>query len=80
MPTLTFKVSLDEARRIRALAKQRKTTLSDYVRKSVLRMRKSRGKSRIIIDPITGFPVLKGPAGATPLTSAHVREMLADFP
>lgn len=80
MPTLTFKVSLDEARRIRALAKQKKTTLSDYVRTSVLREPKSRGKTRIITDPISGFPVLKAPDGTPPLTSEQVRAMLADFP
>ena len=30
--------------------------------------------------PRTGLPVLVAPRGATPLTSARVRDLLADFP
>ena len=31
-------------------------------------------------NAITGLPVLIPPKGTPPLTSAHVRELLADFP
>jgi len=37
-------------------------------------------KTKIIIDPITGFPVLSAGPDAPVLTSKAVREMLADFP
>jgi AbrB family looped-hinge helix DNA binding protein len=37
-------------------------------------------KARIIRDPVTGLPVLTIGAKAPKLTSAEVREILADFP
>ena len=37
-------------------------------------------KTKIITDPVTGFPVLSAGADAPMLTSQAVREMLADFP
>jgi AbrB family looped-hinge helix DNA binding protein len=37
-------------------------------------------KARIIQDPVTGFPVLTAGPKAPQLTSAEVREILADFP
>jgi AbrB family looped-hinge helix DNA binding protein len=47
----------------------------------VLTPRKSRAQSaRIIQDPRTGLPVLSGGRNAPKLTSAQVRELLADFP
>jgi AbrB family looped-hinge helix DNA binding protein len=39
-----------------------------------------RPRMRIIRDPVTGWPVLKGPPGTPKLTSARVKQMLADFP
>jgi len=39
-----------------------------------------RFRMRIIKDPITGWPVMKGPSGTPKLTSAMVKEMLVDFP
>ena len=35
---------------------------------------------RIVTDRVTGLPVLAGAAQAPELTSAQVRELLADFP
>jgi AbrB family looped-hinge helix DNA binding protein len=37
-------------------------------------------KARIIRDPVTGMPVLTAGPRAPKLTSAEVREILADFP
>ena len=42
--------------------------------------RKKRAKAKIIKDPLTGWPVLKGPSGTPTLTNEMVKEMLADFP
>jgi AbrB family looped-hinge helix DNA binding protein len=41
---------------------------------------KKRPKMRIVEDPKTGWPVLKGPPGTPKLTTEMVKEMLADFP
>ena len=37
-------------------------------------------KARIIRDPVTGLPVLTAGPRAPKMTSADVREILADFP
>ena len=37
-------------------------------------------KARIIRDPVTGLPVLTAGPKAAKVTSAEVREILADFP
>jgi len=39
-----------------------------------------RGKMKITIDPITKLPLIKLPPGSPKITSAMVKEMLADFP
>jgi len=47
----------------------------------ILTLRKARSrKARIIRDPATGLPVLTAGPKAPKLTSAEVREILADFP
>jgi AbrB family looped-hinge helix DNA binding protein len=47
----------------------------------VLTPRKPRSRqARIIRDPVTGLPVLTAGPKASKLTSAAVREILADFP
>jgi AbrB family looped-hinge helix DNA binding protein len=47
----------------------------------ILTPRKVRSpKARIIRDPVTGLPVLTAGPKAPKLTSADVREILADFP
>jgi AbrB family looped-hinge helix DNA binding protein len=42
--------------------------------------KKSPHKVRTIIDPVTGLPVLSAGAGAPPLSSKDVEEILANFP
>ena len=39
-----------------------------------------RRKAQIVSDPVTGLPVLSAGATAAKLTSAEVREILAEFP
>ena len=47
----------------------------------VLTPRKARTrKARILRDPVTGWPVLTAGPKAPKLTSAEVREILAEFP
>ncbi len=39
-----------------------------------------RRKARIIVDPITGLPVLTAGSDAPIVTSKQVKEILSDFP
>ncbi len=39
-----------------------------------------KAKAKIVIDPVTGFPVLTLGPGAPVLTHKEVQEMLSDFP
>ena len=40
---------------------------------------KPRGKSRIIISPVSGLPAIEPPEGAPEITTEQVRALLADF-
>ena len=80
MPTLTFKVTMDEARRIRAEARGKKMTLSEFVRGRALSDGKSSGLVRQVRCAHTGAKIFSSTPGARPLTTDAVREMLADFP
>jgi hypothetical protein len=80
MPTLTFKVTMDEARRIRAEARGKKMTLSEYVRGRALSNGKLSGRVRQVRCAHTGARIFSSPAGMRPLTTEAVREMLSDFP
>ena len=42
--------------------------------------RARRRKARILVDPITGLPVLSAGPDAAPLTSKEVDEILSNFP
>jgi AbrB family looped-hinge helix DNA binding protein len=47
----------------------------------VLTPRKRRSsKGTLLVDPLTGLPVLSAGVGAPPLRSEQVREILAGFP
>ena len=80
MPTITFKVSADEARRIKAEARGKKMTLSEYIRRRALSGGKSPSRVRQVRCSHTGATIFSSPPGASPLTTDTVREMLADFP
>ena len=80
MPTLTFKVTLDEARRIRAEARGRKMTLSEFVRRRTLNGGRTPNRVRRLRCGHTGARIFSSPTGAPPLTTETVREILADFP
>lgn len=81
MKTLTFKVTDDEARLIRQLAKRERTSLSEFVRQRAMGLagRESAlpGKVRC---PFTGAMVFAPMPGQPPLTTEAVRDMLGDFP
>jgi phospholipid N-methyltransferase len=49
-------------------------------RSALPRKRKAQAKAKIVIDPLTGFPVLTLGPGAPVLTHKEVQEILSDFP
>lgn len=79
MPTLTFKVSPAEARRIRAKARAEKCTLSAFLRTRVLETNPVRRRKIIIKKhPVSGLRYDATPGQA--VTQAEIDACLADFP
>lgn len=80
MQTISFKVTDDEAKLIRSLAKQERTSLSEYLR------RRAKGETDAAEPPqrvrceFTGAMIFAPLSGQKPLTTGTVREMLTDFP
>jgi len=78
--TLTFKVSDDEARQIRLLARKQRLSLSEYLR------RRARGEDsaprppKLVSCQHTGALVFCPVDEGEPLTSGDVRDLLSDFP
>ncbi len=79
MKTISFKVTEDEERRIRQFARRERLSLSAYIRSRATGnpVGGAIGKARC---QFTGAEIFAAPAGAAPLTTESVREMLADFP
>ena len=80
MPTVTFKVNADEARRLRSMAKKQNLSVSDLIRQKTLSSNGGLGKVRRVRCRKTGARIFASTPGLPPLTTASVREMLADFP
>lgn len=80
MPTLTFKVSDLEARQIRALARQQKLSVSEFLRRQAQPHRGKAQEIRYVVCQHTGATIF-GPTPEFPaLNTESVRGMLADFP
>lgn len=79
MTTLSFKVSDDEARLIRALAERERLSLSEYLRRRASGVGEPTAPARVRCG-LTGAMIFAPSAGETPLTTAAVKEMLSDFP
>jgi len=81
MPTLTFKVSPEEAREIRAKAHAEKATVSAFLRARVLEARSARPRRRIIRKhPISGLPFDATDKGGPTVTLEQIKAALTDFP
>jgi hypothetical protein len=79
MPTLTFKVSPAEARKIRAQARKQKATVSAYLRKLALPEAPEPERTIIMkIHPVSGLPYDAAPG--RPVTQAEIDAALVDFP
>jgi len=80
MPTITFKVTDDEARRIQASARQRRLTVSEYLRRQTRAPEVRGSRVRRVRCEHTGALIFAPPPGLVPLTTADVREILSEFP
>lgn len=78
MPTLTFKVSPEEARAIRARARQEKTSLSAFLRSQLLEKKTPRRRIVLKRHPVSGLVVDASPGPAVP--QSRIDAALADFP
>jgi hypothetical protein len=81
MPTLTFKVSPEEARAIRAKARAAKSNVSAFVRSRVLDPTPERPRKRIIKKhPVSGLYYDATDEGGPTVSLEEIKAALADFP
>lgn len=80
MPTITFKVSVEEARKIRARARAANApTVSDFLRRVALDEKPPARRRRVLVkDPLTGLLVDKTPGSM--VSDQEIHAALADFP
>ncbi len=79
MKTISFKVSEDEARKIRFRAKQAQLTVSEYLRRAANGSGETGAVGKVRCE-FTGAEIFAPLADDQPFTTATVREMLNDFP
>jgi len=78
--TISFKVSLDEAREIRARARRERLTVSEYLRRRAVASVQPPSPIQRTRCPLTGATIFGGAVDLPPLSVESTREMLADFP
>jgi len=81
MPTISFKVSAEEARALRRKVRAEKTTLSAYLRKTALGT--STEAPRKIVTrkhPVSGLPFNAAGTRYRVVSQEEIRAALADFP
>ena len=79
MTTISFKIADSEARKLRQQARKRGMTVSELIRHTLFQP----GPAQPIAlqrCPLTGALIFAPAQEMEPLTSATVKEMLADFP
>ena len=80
MATITFKVTEDEARLIRARARKEGVSVSEYLRRRASVSLPASPKPRRVRCPHTGAMIFAAPENQAPLTTESVRDLLSDFP
>ena len=80
MATLSFKVSEDEARLIKARAHKEGVTVSEYLRRRARLPAPGSGTVEQVRCPHTGAMIFAALDDQPPLNTEAVRELLADFP
>ncbi len=79
MPTLTFKVSPEEARAIRARATAEKASVSAFLRRRVLDQKPTQPRQLILKKhPVSGLSFNATPG--RPITQEEIDATLAEFP
>ena len=80
MATISFKVSDEEARLIRARARSDGVSVSEYLRRRARLAMPPPSSPRLVRCPHTGTMIFAALEDQPPLTTEAVRELLADFP
>lgn len=80
MTTLTFKVTDDEARATRALAKRERLSDSEFLRRRAKTASTPVPEVTTASCPLTGVSVFAPTPHLPPLTTESVQEMMASFP
>jgi hypothetical protein len=81
MKTMSFRVSDDEARLIRSLAKREKLSLSEYLRRRASTVAEIKpAKIKRIRCKHTGAMIFAASPESLPLSTESVGELLVDFP
>ncbi len=80
MTTITFKVTEEEARRIRAQARKDGVSVSEYLRRRASVVDPGPQKPRRVRCRHTGAMIFSSMGGRAPLTTESVREFLSEFP
>lgn len=80
MATISFKVSDEEARLIRARARSEGISISEYLRRRARLAMPPPSSPRLVRCPHTGTMIFAALDDLPPLTTEAVRELLADFP
>lgn len=80
MVTISFKVSDDDARLIRARARKEGVSVSEFLRRRAHLSTPDSPPLQRVRCPYTGAMIFAAPAGQAPLTTGMVRELLSDFP
>ncbi len=80
MATISFKVSDEEARTIRARARLERLTVSEFLRRQAVGVVRPPAAIGRVRCPLTGAIIFDGAEDLPPLTVDSTREILADFP
>ena len=80
MATISFKVSDEEARLIRARARSEGISVSEHLRRRARLAMLPPSLPKLVRCPHTGAMIFAALEDLPPLTTEAVRELLADFP
>ena len=80
MTTITFKVTEEEAWRIRAQASKDGISISEYLRRRAGVVEPGPEEPRRVRCRHTGAMIFSSMGGQSPVTTESVRELLSDFP
>jgi len=78
MPVISFKVSAADARAIRARAKAKKLSVSEYLRRHALPAKTPKRRVSVARHRVSGLPY--DPAPGPEVSEDEIRAALADFP